>query len=118
MSTLYLTKLSTTVSTLVRVEIVEGLYFQFVVIKYTKHVYDKLKLPEIVKLKINLKTIDGVLNNPTTVDKSIEPHQSIGILSKILSLSVIWKVEGDIITVITFYPAKKGRYESKILRRR
>jgi len=89
-----------------------------VVIKYTKHVYDKLKLPEIIELKINLETIAGVLNNPTTVDKSINPHQSIGILSKSLSLSVIWKIESDIITEITFYPAKKGRYESKILRRR
>ncbi len=88
------------------------------VIKYTKHVYDKLKLPEIIELKINLETIAGVLNNPTTVDKSINPHQSIGILSKSLSLSVIWKIESDIITEITFYPAKKGRYESKILRRR
>ena len=88
------------------------------VIKYTKHIYDKLKLPEIVKLKISLGDIDGVLNNPEVVDKSIDPHQSVGNISKTLSLSVIWKKENDIIKVITFYPAKKGRYESKILRGR
>ena len=88
------------------------------VIKYTKHVYDKLKLPEIVELKINLKTIAGILNSPTTVDNSIEPHQSVGNLSKSLSLSVIWKKENGIIKVITFYPAIKGRYESKVLRGR
>ena len=76
--------------------------------------YDKLKLPEIIELKINLKTITGVLNNPTTVDKSMEPYQSIGNLSKTLSLSVIWKVENGIIKVITFYPASKGRYEQKL----
>lgn len=87
-------------------------------IKYTKHVHDKLKTDEIRKLKIDLKTIEGVLNKPTVVDKSIEPHQSVGKISKDLSLSVIWKVEDGIINVITFYPAKKGRYESKILRRR
>ena len=87
-------------------------------IKYTKHIYDKLKLPEIIKLKINLETIAKVLDNPTAVDKSIEPHQSVGEISKTLSLSVIWKTEDGIIKVITFYPAKKGRYESKILRRR
>jgi len=89
-----------------------------VVIKYTKHVYDKLKLREIIELKIDLKTIAGVLKNPATVDESIKPHQSIGSLSKTLSLSVIWKREDGIIKVITFYPSKKGRYESKILRRR
>ncbi len=87
-------------------------------IKYTKHIYDKLKLPEIMKLKISLNTITNVLNSPNIVDKSIEPHQSVGEISKTLSLSVIWKIEGDIITAITFYPSKKGRYESKILRRR
>ena len=88
------------------------------VIKYTKHIYDKLKLQEIIELKINLETIAEVLNNPTIVDKSVEPHQSIGEISKTLSLSVIWKMEGGIITVITFYPDRKGRYESKILRGR
>lgn len=85
------------------------------VIRYTKHIYDKLKLKEIIELKINLDTIANVLNNPTIVDKSIKPHQSIGKISRTLSLSVIWKMEGGIIKVITFYPAKKGRYESKIL---
>lgn len=87
-------------------------------IKYTKHIYDKLKLKEIIELKINLETIAKVLKNPTVVDKTIEPHQSVGEISKTLSLSVIWRTEGDIIKVITFYPARKGRYESKVLRRR
>ena len=88
------------------------------VIKYTKHVFDKLKLPEVVKLKINLEDINKVLKEPEVVNKSIEPHQSTGKLTMELSLSVIWKIEDGIIKVITFYPAKKGRYESKILRGR
>ena len=87
-------------------------------INYTKHVYDKLKLPEIIKLKIKLEDIAQVLENPTHVDKSIMPHQTVGDLSSTLSLSVIWKIKDGIMKVITFYPAKKGRYESKILRRR
>ena len=87
-------------------------------IKYTKHVHDKLRLVEIIKLGINLKTIAQVIENPNVVDESIDPHQSIGMLKRGLSLCVIWKKEGGIITVITFYPARKGRYESKILRRR
>ena len=87
-------------------------------IKFTKHVYDKFKIPEVVKLGIKLKNITEILEHPTSVDRSIDPHQSVGNLSSTLSLSVIWKTENDIIKVITFYPAKRGRYESKILRGR
>lgn len=87
-------------------------------IKYTKHIYDKLKLSENVRLKIKLENITEVLINPTSVDQSIDPHQSIGNLSNTLSLSVIWKKEDGIIKVITFYPAKKGRYERKLFSKR
>lgn len=87
-------------------------------IKFTKHVFDKLKLREVIALKIGLETIVKVLEKPTLIYKSVEPYQSIGKISDSLSLSVIWKMEGDIIKVITFYPARKGRYEGKILRRR
>ncbi len=87
-------------------------------IVFTKHVYEKLKTKESVDLGIKLKTLEGILKNPTIVDKSVDPYQSVGKLTQNLSLSVIWKVEGGIIKTITFYPARKGRYESKILRRR
>ncbi len=87
-------------------------------IVFTKHVHDKLKTKESTDLGIKLKTLEGILKNPTIVDKSVDPQQTVGKLTQNLSLSIIWKVDGGIIKVITFYPARKGRYESKILRRR
>ncbi len=87
-------------------------------IKYTRHVYDKLKLPEVVRLKIQLTDITNVLKNPDIVDESVEPHQSIGKLTNKLSLAVIWKVEDGIIKVITFYLAERGRYEQKLFSKR
>lgn len=84
----------------------------------TKHVRDKLQENEAKKLGIKEKHITYVLKNPVVVDEVVNPHQSIGKFTKALSLSVIWKIEKGSIKVITFYPASKGRYESKILQRR
>ncbi len=87
-------------------------------IVFTKHVKDKLKEEEVKKVGITKEKILKVLNEPEVVDKEILPHHSIGKLDENLSLNVFWKVENNLRKVITFYPAGKGRYESKILRRR
>ena len=85
---------------------------------FTIHVEDKLKELESKKLKITKRKILAVLKKPIALDKQINPHQSVGTLNPTLSLSVIWKIENKMQKVITFYSARKGRYESKILRRR
>ena len=87
-------------------------------IAFTIHVKDKLQEKESKDLEIDREKIINVLKHPIVIDKNKNPHQSVGSLNEKLSLSVIWKVENDIIKAITFYPAEKGRYESKILRRR
>lgn len=87
-------------------------------IVYTKHARDKLLKEEAQKLGITEEHLRKVLENPVVEDKNITPYQSIGKLNDELSLSVIWKMEKGVIIVITFYPAGKGRYESKILQRR
>ncbi len=85
---------------------------------FTLHAKEKLLTPEIKNLTINHNKIINILKNPGVVDKTVDPHQSIGHLTDELSLSVIWKVEKGRIKVVTFYPAGKGRYENKILQRR
>ena len=84
----------------------------------TLHAKEKLQTQEARLLGITLRKITNVINKPLVINKNLNPHQSIGELTENLSLAVIWKTEGDIIKVITFYPAEKGRYESKVLRRR
>ncbi len=87
-------------------------------IVYTKHVHEKLQEEDAQKLKITQEKILNVLRKPAAVDYKVNPHRSVGKLNNLLSLSVIWKVEKNSVKVITFYPAIRGRYESKILRRR
>ncbi len=85
---------------------------------FTIHAQQKLRSREIKLLKVSQKQITEIIDNPLAMDKSITPHQSVGRLNNELSLAVIWKKEDGIMKIITFYPAEKGRYESKILRRR
>jgi hypothetical protein len=85
---------------------------------FTIHAKEKLLANEAKRLGITRKKITESLEHPLAINKDVDPHQSVGELNHELSLAVIWKIENDIIKVITFYPAEKGRYESKILRRR
>lgn len=83
---------------------------------YTIHAENKLKRPEVVKLKINKAKIEKTIKTPIAVDKSELPVIiAIGKLNKELSLCVAHKRAGKRVKVITFYPAERGRYESKIL---
>lgn len=87
-------------------------------IVFTIHAKEKLLSVEAKLLKITQKKITDILKSPLVVNKRVNPHKNIGNFNDQLSLVVIWKTENDIIKVITFYPAEKGRYESKILQRR
>lgn len=83
---------------------------------YTIHAELKLKRPEIKKLGITRRKIQKVVENPVALDKSEDPvYIVIGRLTDKLSLSVAYRRVEEGIRVITFYPAEKGRYESKIL---
>lgn len=85
---------------------------------FTIHAKEKLSTSEAKKLGITQEKIIYALKQPLVINNNVNPHQSVGKLSDELSLAVIWKMESAIIKVITFYPAEKGRYESKILQRR
>ncbi len=80
-------------------------------IVFTSHAEDKIKTKEAKLLSIYKEKILEILKKPNLVDKSINPHKSIGGLNSELSLVIVWKMENGIIKIITFYPAKKGRYE-------
>jgi hypothetical protein len=81
-------------------------------IKYTKHA--ELKLIDLSELgiKINKVFIRKIINKPAHIDKTSDYPNLIfsGNLSKGHILRIVCKEEDGIIKVITFYPAKKGRY--------
>ena len=80
---------------------------------FTKHVIDK-KIPRLreIGIIISEQRIKRIIGNPDHI-YSISDLPNI-IVSKKLDknhvLRVVYKFEGDIIKVITIYPAEKGRY--------
>ncbi len=88
-------------------------------IKLSKHANDKLDDSTSKRLNITAELVKAVLGKPDLVDSSEYPIlMAVGEISRGLSLCVIYKFVEKGIKVITFFPAKRGRYESKILSRR
>jgi len=82
-------------------------------ILYTKHAaVDKFNMLKKHKFNVDKKFIVQVIKNPDHEDKESDKPKIIA--SKEINqkhvLRVVYKQEGDIITIITFYPAEKGRY--------
>ena len=80
---------------------------------YTKHALAKFAHPDIEKFHLKEKDIENALKNPD--HHGVESLRGVEFILKNLdsqhTLRVIYKVKNSIITVITFYPSKKGRYE-------
>ena len=79
---------------------------------YTKHVEKKLKSFKALGVIIRKSNIEKTVRNPIHIDKVSDYPKIIasGELDKNHIIRVVYKVENDIITVITCYPTQKGRY--------
>lgn len=80
---------------------------------FTRHAsVDKVAMLKKHNFISSKKFIKDVIRNPENEDKETDFPKIIA--SKSLDekhvLRVVYKKEGDIMTVITFYPAPKGRY--------
>ena len=84
---------------------------------YTTHAEDKLKEPESKKFGINKNLLEKTILNPISTEIVGNQNRVTGNLDREHSLIVVYRKESDKITlVITFFPAKKDRYEVKVLR--
>lgn len=83
---------------------------------YTSHAEEKLTEKEPKKLGITKVKIQKIVEKPESIDTSDRPvFLAIGGLDKDHSLCVVYRYIQERILLITFFPAKKGRYESKVL---
>jgi uncharacterized DUF497 family protein len=88
-------------------------------IKFSKHALKKLEDSRSKRLEITKESIKMILSKPDLIDNSDYPLlMAVGRLHGNLSLCIIYKFVEEDIKVITFFPAERGRYESKILFRR
>lgn len=78
----------------------------------TNHAKKKLKDLEQLGVHITKSLIEEAIKNPIHVDTESDHPNKIasGMFDEKHVLRIIFRDEGDIITVVTFYPAKKGRY--------
>ncbi len=82
-------------------------------IVYTKHAaIDKFKILKKHKYKVDKNFIEKVIKDPDHEDRESDKPKIIAsaAIDQTHVLRVVYKQEGDIITIITFYPAEKGRY--------
>lgn len=79
---------------------------------FTRHARNKIKDLEDLGIIIKKSTLENILKNPIHLDsKSDYPNEIVsGHFDKNRILRIVYRNESDIIVVITFYPAKKGRY--------
>lgn len=81
-------------------------------IVYTKHATGKFLLLAKRGVKISKTLVDKTVRHPENID--IESDKPKNIISKSVDrkhvLRVVYLRENDIIKIITFYPAEKGRY--------
>ncbi len=80
---------------------------------FTKHALGKFKHPSIIKLGIKRKHIKSALVDPD-YSAEIPERRVMFILKKIDAdhdLRVIYRGNGAIIVIVTFYPSTRGRYE-------
>lgn len=79
---------------------------------YTKHAEEKFILFKVRGVKITKSQIDKTVELPENVDFTSDKPKTIVSrnLNKKHVLRVVYLRNNDIIKIITFYPAEKGRY--------
>ncbi|MBI2590918.1 MAG: hypothetical protein HYW33_03525 [Candidatus Blackburnbacteria bacterium] len=84
-------------------------------IKYTKHASGKFVSLEKAGFVVKRVQVRATILNPESgpTEGRFGTKIVVKCLNKDHSLRVIYVQSNDIITVITFYPVEKGRYEQK-----
>ncbi len=84
-------------------------------IVFTKHARKKFSDLARIGVKVSQKALIDVVKSPEHVDRESDYPKLIASRSTDLKhiIRVVFKIKNDIITIITFYPARKGRYYVK-----
>ena len=81
-------------------------------IGYTKHAEKKFKDLAALGMTINKRLVNNTVKKPVHLDEATDPPNKIasGELDTKRILRVVYREKGDRIVVVTFFPARKGRY--------
>ena len=89
-----------------------AVYTEEVKIRYTKHAARKFADLQELDVRVTKSMIRAVITHPYHLDTLSDQPKIIasGILDSHHILRVVYRQQGDIIMIITFYPARSGRY--------
>jgi len=81
-------------------------------IAYTKHALRKREILKELGWDLSLNQLEEAVKAPDFEGKTNQGQRAVlKHLDDRYSLRVVYEIRGDIISVITFYVARKGRYE-------
>lgn len=84
-------------------------------IQFTKHALDKFKVLRSLGWPLTQKQVKQTISKPTWRGNSrFGQETTMILLDKTHILRVIFNRENDIITVVTFHIARRGKYESTL----
>ena len=79
---------------------------------FTYHAKQKFKLVKKAGFPLTRQQVKNTINNPNKIeDRSDGTFIASKILDSTYIIRVVYRIENDIIVVITFYPAKRKAYE-------
>lgn len=81
-------------------------------IVFTKHALKKFMDLKDLDISVSRKMVLNLIENPEHLDKETDFPNLIAskVIDKSHILRVVYKEESDRMVIITFYPARKGRY--------
>lgn len=82
---------------------------------FTKHALEKFKILRELGWDFKFEDIENAIKNPdyTSITKASNVIMILKSLTPKISLRVVYAEFSDIISVITFHPAERKRYEKK-----
>lgn len=79
-------------------------------IVYTNHALKKFAFLKELGWDVTPFVIDNILKHPSNMKKGyVGANIAIGSMNTAHDLRIVYSQVGDTITVVTFYPTKKGR---------
>ncbi|MBV6392718.1 MAG: hypothetical protein KPEEDBHJ_01943 [Anaerolineales bacterium] len=80
-------------------------------VRFTQHALEKFKILARHNFVVTESQVLETLTSPDKVETEREPHVAQKALDQRHVLRVVFRREGDDQIVITFYPARRYRYE-------
>lgn len=81
-------------------------------VRFTHHAKQKIQLLQTYSFHITTSSIENILRNPQHIeDKTDGTHIAMSLYDDTHVLRIVYRVEHDIIIVITCYPGRRKAYD-------